>query len=169
MSKTIGQLTSTYKSPVKQSIPLTFLNSLPHARICHLGISWRRLDIACEVADQWAFHAKIEDTYPNRGSHATSKFLRSNMLEDEVRTTKTIVAKAPDLRLRQVWNRHAQECSVTRVVEGCVTWHQEVKLINRSINGSMKQTLCLLTRGNGTRLRPSFLKSLEIDVRTNPM
>ena len=88
-----------------------------------------------------------DGAYPNRGSHATSKFLRSNMLEDEVRTTKTIVAKAPDLRLRQVWNRHAQECSVTRVVEGCVTWHQEVKLMNRSINGSMNaNTLPAYTR-----------------------
>ena len=69
------------------------------------------------------------------------------MLKDEVRTTKTIDVKVPDLRLCQVWNRHAQECSVTRVVEGCVTWHQEVKLINRSINGRMNaNTLPAYTR-----------------------
>ena len=88
-----------------------------------------------------------DDAYPNRGSHATSKFLRSNMLKVDVRTTETIVAKALDLRLRQVWNRHAQECSVPWVVEGCVTWHQEVKLMNRSINGGMNtDTLPTYTR-----------------------
>ncbi len=63
-------------------------------------------------------------------------------------------------RLCQVRHGHALERSVTRIIERRITRHQEVQLISGRSAMHAARVRYVLTRGNGTRLRPSFRRSL---------